>query len=82
MGYQALSNAAHGGDWVVQAAVENSKAVAALLPARAPLSTLRVVTAAPPMDAGTRPALGYEQVMGCVLLPPTGCPPMDTAPGT
>ncbi|KAJ1488746.1 hypothetical protein T484DRAFT_1782287 [Baffinella frigidus] len=72
LGYQALSNAAHGGDWVVQAPVENSKAVAALLPDRAPLSTLRVVTAATPLHAGTRGSEqgktggGSAKVLSCV----------------
>jgi hypothetical protein len=38
-------NFAAGGDWIIQPALSNSAALAALLPHDAPLSTLRVVTA-------------------------------------
>jgi hypothetical protein len=41
----ACRNFAAGGDWIIQPALSNSAALAALLPHDAPLSTLRVVTA-------------------------------------
>jgi hypothetical protein len=45
MGFQAFSNSVHGGDWVIQEKIRNGPALSALLPADAPLSTLRIVTA-------------------------------------
>ncbi|WIA30006.1 hypothetical protein OEZ86_000103 [Tetradesmus obliquus] len=45
MGINVFKNFAAGGDWIIQPALANSAALAALLPRDAPLSTLRVVTA-------------------------------------
>jgi hypothetical protein len=45
MGIRFFGNAHSGGDWIIQPRLENSAEVASLLPARAPLSTVRVVTA-------------------------------------
>lgn len=41
----ACRNFTQGGDWIIQKALSNSAELASLLPADAPLSTLRVVTA-------------------------------------
>ena len=52
LGYKSFSNAAHGGDWIIQEHLTNSKAkLGAVLPKNAPLSTFRVITAATPLDA-------------------------------
>ena len=40
----AFSNAATGGEWILQPAFENEDANARLLPVNAPLSTIRIVT--------------------------------------
>lgn len=45
LGFRSFVNARHGGDWIVQPWLRNAKQVAALLPAGAPLSTVRVITA-------------------------------------
>ncbi|KAA0158322.1 hypothetical protein FNF28_06264 [Cafeteria roenbergensis] len=45
LGLQSFSSASAGGDWIIQERIDNAPALAALLPADAPLSTLRVVTA-------------------------------------
>ena len=45
LGYCAFTNAASGGDWIIQERLSNAKALADLLPPNAPLSTLRVITA-------------------------------------
>ena len=45
MGIHFFKNAAFGGDWILQAKLENSAELAQLLPEPAPLSTLRVLTA-------------------------------------
>jgi len=45
MGIYFYKNALDGGDWIIQEVLENADAVAALLPADAPLSTFRVMTA-------------------------------------
>ena len=47
MGIHFFQNALNGGDWIVQKALDNAPFVAALLPDKAPLSTIRVVTGAP-----------------------------------
>ena len=44
LGFAAFSNAASGGEWILQPALENEDAIAQLLPANAPLSTIRIVT--------------------------------------
>ena len=44
LGFAVFSNATAGGDWIIQKALDNSAEIAALLPADAPLSTLRLVT--------------------------------------
>lgn len=45
LGFQMFRNAVHGGDWIIQERIDNGPAIAALLPADAPLSTLRIITA-------------------------------------
>lgn len=45
MGIHMLRNFAAGGDWILQKRLRNSAFIAGLLPADAPLSTLRVITA-------------------------------------
>ena len=45
LGIHFFQNAAHGGDWILQPRLENSAFLCSLLPACAPLSTLRVITA-------------------------------------
>jgi len=45
LGLHVFDNADAGGDWIVQAWLDNAEGVARLLPARAPLSTLRLITA-------------------------------------
>jgi hypothetical protein len=44
MGIHVLKNVMHGGRWILQEKLDNCAAVKKLLPERAPLSTLRVVT--------------------------------------
>ena len=44
MGIHFFQNAAHGGDWILQERLENADWLNALLPANAPLSTMRVIT--------------------------------------
>jgi len=44
LGYSVFSNAVCGGDWIIQKALQNAPEIARLLPADAPLSTLRLVT--------------------------------------
>lgn len=44
LGLHVYRNAACGGDWIIQRAYDNHESVARLLPAIAPLSTLRLVT--------------------------------------
>lgn len=52
LGYKSFSNAAHGGDWIIQEHLTNNKSkLGAVLPDDAPLSTFRVITAATPLDA-------------------------------
>lgn len=52
LGYKSFSNAAHGGDWIIQEHLSNSTSkLGAVLPENAPLSTFRVITAATPLDA-------------------------------
>ena len=53
LGLHVFDNAAAGGDWIVQLWLENAPAIARLLPSRAPLSTLRLVTAS---RASARPS--------------------------
>eukprot|EP00793_Prasinoderma_coloniale_P000528 PRCOL_00003676-RA len=45
LGFKSYANARHGGDWIVQPWLCNSKEVRELLPEGAPLSTCRVITA-------------------------------------
>jgi len=45
LGFASYSNAAVGGDWLLQPALQNAREIARLLPADAPLSTLRLVSA-------------------------------------
>lgn len=45
MGLQFFNNAAHGGDWIIQPALNNDDFLKELLPENAPLSTFRVITA-------------------------------------
>jgi len=45
MGIHVLRNVVHGGRWILQAKLDNCEAVNKLLPANAPLSTVRVITA-------------------------------------
>jgi len=45
MGIHFLKNACCGGDWILQPRLSNSKSLDALLPKKAPLSTMRVLTA-------------------------------------
>jgi len=45
MGIHFFKNAVHGGQWILQTKLSNGGKVAELLPADAPLSTLRVITA-------------------------------------
>lgn len=52
LGYKSFSNAAKGGDWIIQEHLSNNSAkLGAVLPNNAPLSTFRVITAATPLDA-------------------------------
>jgi len=44
LGLQLFSNAAAGGDWIVQHALTNGASIAKFLPANAPLSTMRIVS--------------------------------------
>lgn len=44
MGVKMFRNALHGGDWIINERLDNADSIAALLPADAPLSTLRVMT--------------------------------------
>lgn len=45
MGIHFFKNAVHGGQWIIQPKLNNAGIVKQLLPAKAPLSTLRVITA-------------------------------------
>ena len=45
LGLHAYNNADAGGDWIIQQWLENDDGIARLLPANAPLSTLRLITA-------------------------------------
>lgn len=45
MGIHFFSNAAIGGDWIIQEKLNNAQSIAAMLPANAPLSTFRVISA-------------------------------------
>jgi hypothetical protein len=45
MGIHFFKNALHGGDWIIQEKYGNAAWLNALLPAAAPLSTMRVITA-------------------------------------
>lgn len=45
LGCASYSNAAHGGDWIIQECLTNGAEIAPLLPEDAPLSTFRVMTA-------------------------------------
>ena len=44
MGIYFFDNAVHGGDYILQAELQNADWLATLLPSRAPLSTLRIIT--------------------------------------
>jgi len=54
LGYCAFTNAAAGGDWIIQERLSNGGGLEKLLPDNAPLSTLRVITAS---TAGLPPHL-------------------------
>lgn len=45
LGIFFYQNAVHGGDWILQEKLENSKFIGSLLPENAPLSTFRIITA-------------------------------------
>lgn len=45
MGIHFYGNAVHGGQWIIQPKLNNAGVVKKMLPANAPLSTLRVITA-------------------------------------
>jgi len=45
LGIHFFKNAVHGGDWIIQAALNNDDFLCSLLPKDAPLSTFRVITA-------------------------------------
>lgn len=45
LGLHTFTNAACGGDWILQAWLRNGETIARLLPSEAPLSTLRLVSA-------------------------------------
>ena len=45
MGIHFFRNAAAGGDWIIQSGLKNATWLNKLLPDRAPLSTMRVITA-------------------------------------
>jgi hypothetical protein len=61
LGYAAFSSATSGGAWIVQPRLRNHAAIAGLLPADAPLSTLRIVTGAP------REGGGEPRALSCVF---------------
>lgn len=44
MGLHFFKNATDGGDWIIQERLENDAFVSSLLPEKAPLSTMRVIT--------------------------------------
>lgn len=44
MGIHFFDNALSGGDWIIQKAMDNDKFLSSMLPANAPLSTIRIVT--------------------------------------
>lgn len=45
MGLFFFKNATAGGDWIIQERLENDAFVSSLLPEKAPLSTMRVISA-------------------------------------
>jgi hypothetical protein len=52
LGYKSFSNAAGGGEWIIQPGLRNSKKIAQMLPLNAPLSTLRIVSSCAGGGAG------------------------------
>lgn len=59
LGYCSFTNAAKGGDWILQPRLYNAPGVAGMLPPKAPLSTFRVITASE--GALLRPRAGSEE---------------------
>mmetsp|Transcript_6552 Transcript_6552/g.20455 ORF Transcript_6552/g.20455 Transcript_6552/m.20455 type:complete len:435 (+) Transcript_6552:50-1354(+) len=71
LGIYFYENALNGGDWIIQEVMDNAEAVATLLPADAPLSTFRVMTASKAsLLQGNGPPLTEEEVffpLSCVF---------------
>lgn len=68
LAYFSYRNAADGGDWIIQEHLKNAQSIGRLLPANAPLSTLRIVTGS---TAGLHPStapLGTDvTALSCVF---------------
>jgi hypothetical protein len=73
LGMNTYSNAAAGGDWIVQGWLANAAPIARLLPSNAPLSTFRFITASRACIRPVRPLMASE----CVRA---GNPPSSTLP--
>ena len=68
LGYFSFRNALVGGDWIIQETLTNAEEIARLLPANAPLSTLRIVTSsAAGLHPTTRAAPEDFTAMSCVF---------------
>jgi len=63
LGIEFYKNAVHGGDWIIQWALNNDAFLSDLLPPNAPLSTFRVITAS---WGGIKGKSGV-QALSCVL---------------
>mmetsp|Transcript_145252 Transcript_145252/g.205605 ORF Transcript_145252/g.205605 Transcript_145252/m.205605 type:complete len:516 (-) Transcript_145252:57-1604(-) len=68
MGINFYQNARHGGDWILQKVLYNAPFVENLLPTRAPLSTIRIVTAS---RVGLEESTGAD--VNADLIEPLSC---------
>jgi hypothetical protein len=68
MGIHFYKNATEGGDWIIQDTISNSEWVSSLLPARAPLSTFRVITQSrASINLQKKPTLNDITALSCVF---------------
>lgn len=70
MGIHFFENFSSGGDWIIQPRLHNSEFLRSLLPADAPLSTLRVITGSRLWPRAVRAA---QRAAAAGAVPPSSC---------
>jgi hypothetical protein len=67
LGIHFYRNAVDGGDWIIQERIQNSDWVQSMLPAKAPLSTFRVITCSAAYNVSEAPNRADVKALSCVF---------------